>query len=85
MQIRQELDDLVRSDKVKFHPTQKWVVRTNVYKYTKFYPAIEEHQQYFKKNPNAHCSHKILFDWNDIEQMEEEGEEEGEEMEEMRD
>ena len=40
---------------------QQFAVRTGIVKYTIFYPAEEEHQQYLAKNPLGYCNHRFRF------------------------
>eukprot|EP01038_Epipyxis_sp_PR26KG_P005071 gene5071-7076_t len=36
-------------------------ITTDIRKYTRFYPAHEEHQDYLTQNPNGYCNHRIRF------------------------
>lgn len=58
--VKNELQDLLNKRKlVKVYETS--IVKTEIRRSTKFYPAHEEHQDYLTINPNGYCNHRLRF------------------------
>jgi peptide-methionine (S)-S-oxide reductase len=64
--VKNELQDLLNKKKlVKVYETS--IVKTEIRRATKFYPAHEEHQDYLTINPNGYCNHRLRFtEWPSV-------------------
>lgn len=62
MQVRNQVQELINEEVLKSFKHSE--IRTSVTRAKKFYPAHLKHQEFMEKNPNAFCSHRIMFNWD---------------------
>mmetsp|Transcript_4097 Transcript_4097/g.4475 ORF Transcript_4097/g.4475 Transcript_4097/m.4475 type:complete len:191 (+) Transcript_4097:90-662(+) len=57
-----ELQNLINNNKISSY--SKSTVTTGIGKYSDFFEANEDHQEYLMKNPTGYCNHRMRFkDW----------------------